>query len=469
MNYNKEFIKTPDGTPIGVTFNISLEGQVVKVQTGNTGIISVADGMAQIRAAFNQDGQIFKVSCEDTVFFSGLARVNKIDFQKSNDNWVFTAPYTIELEMDVEGSGEDSGLIPPYIADFSEEWSVEFIEDKAPFYWTINEGATVDANSYQFRVTHNVSAKGKTAYSVSGLIKPSWQQARDYVLPKLGYDGTILTQSGLFNVGANYTAFNHIRSNQISETDGSYTVAESWLVINPTGTGVPGKALEDFTITSRTSIENGLTNVSIEGNIQGLEERSYTGILTTTSSKYSNASGYWSVVRPRIYYRAKQIAQSIALRPLNISPVSTTIGHSLSNGTISYAYEYNDRPSVCITGALQEVIQISDSYPVDVFASLVVLGRAAGPILQQISTVTAPTRQLVVDVIMQPPTGCIRSSVQSFLAQRPYSAVNDIVVAVEEDLEGSYGQVFKQSDSDQWDASIGKYNRTVTWTYMNCS
>ncbi len=132
--------------------------------------------------------------------------------------------------------------------------------------------------------------------------------------------------------------------------------------------------------------------------------------------------------------RAQLVSQALSTRVLNSGVRTTTLAHNPTQGIVSYSYEYDDRPSNCISGALFENISVVDNNPTDVFASLTVLGRAAGPILQDIGTVTSATRAVNIEAIMTIPTGC---TVANLLTNRPSSQASGILCTFETDLTGN--------------------------------
>jgi hypothetical protein len=331
-------------------------------------------------------------------------------------------------------------------------------------------------------LTHNVSAVGKKHYvDCTGDVTPAWQQARDYVVVQLDtfnqsgvgmYEGA----SGAINLDvSSFSGYNHIRSRQIDELGGLYAVSESWVVINPDATGVAGQALEDFTITTQSSYDSDFMNVVIDGTIEGLETVDYGvtgGDYSVSNSKYNAASGCWNTVHGRLLPRAQLIFQDFGRsRALNITPVRTNLGHNVSKGIIQYSWEYDDRLSNCISGALTENFVLTDTHPTDMFASLTVLGRTAGPVLQDLNTVTAPTRNLTIDVVMAPATGCVTgvADVTNLFLQSPRSQIDTMLCAFEQQLSGGYNSVFRTADETTWAWKEGRYSRNVTWIYGLCS
>jgi hypothetical protein len=466
MSISKELEKTGDSSSLGELFSISLRGTLT-VPTNTGSIITIRQMQDDLMAAFSGDGLLFELKCDSTVLLRAYPRIRSVEFD--DGIWVNTSPYTITLDFDeiTPGSGTS------FVSDASEDWSVEF-DDSAKWSWELPNGSGTDANPYRLRVSHSLSATGKKHYSSSGLQKQAWENARDYILPRLGFDNTYLTSSGVLNLNsAIFGQYDHMRTVQVNELAGSYAVTESWFV-QSTGTGIPGTAIEDFTVSLRTSAETDLTSVSVEGTIQGVEQRSYgtnPGDFTIIETKYASASGTWGTVKNRVLSRANLLLDTVTTtRDLNVIPLSSNIGHNPNTGSISYSYEFDDRPANCIPGAKSEVISIIDNHPTDVFARLTVLGRAAGPILQDLSTQTESSRELSIEAVMSPATGCpTAGNVAAYFAQRPTAAVDTIVDAIEADLSGNYSQLFKTSDTENWEPKAGRYSRQVSWVFMNCS
>lgn len=470
---SKNYIRNGAGEIIGSIFSMQLEGTLLT--TSGEGSYQTIDSLQdELRTALNGDCGLFTIDCDGSPLLTAYPRILDIQFSKTSNNWVFTTDYTISLEFDDQpaGSGEDSGIMPPYVQSVNEDWQIEFLDTSNRYDWNLAGG--VDNVPYQLRLTHNVSAVGKRHCDANGLEKSAWEQARDWVLPKLGYDSSVVTASGVFNLcpDDNWTPYNHFRTNQINKTDGSYSVTETWLVINENTTGIANNAVEDFTITVNSAADDPLTNISVQGTIQGLESRLYnssqencTG-FNISETKYASASGYWNIIQSRLYDRVNFLAPSGI--NINSTPLNTSIGYNPSRGTINYTYNYNNRPSLCITGSKFESFSINDTNQSDVFASIAVPGRTAGPVLQNINTKTAARKELIVEIVMNPATGCLNSAsaVAQYLLQSPKSQVDDIVSAFETNLENNYAQVFKDNDTENWNATNGRYTRNVGWTYQ---
>lgn len=488
LNITKEFQKTDDGTPVGTVFSASLEGTLTPLPTGSIGYISVDELQDSLRSGLAEEGHRFLVQCDSTTLIEAYPRITNVEFAQSNNNWVMTCPYTINLEWDDEPntSGENSSLMPPYISSASEEWSIAFVEDHNCFSWTLNDpSSTVDAAPYVLQVTHNISAVGKRHYGADtgndGILdKAAWQQAQAYVTPRLGLNTDRVVQTGVLNLDADvFGYFNHIRTVNIGELGGSYGVEEKWIAFGSGISGVPGNAHEDFTVEIRESSEDGLISVGIQGTINGLETRTYgtnSGDFAITQCKYDAALNYWNQVKTRLYWRAEKALENTTTssRGLHITPLTNSVGHAPSAGNITYNYEYNDRACNLISGAKFESIQITENHPTDIFASLVIPGRAYGPILQTLSTVGAGSKTISIECVMNPPSGdCANCSSQLSsllsMSNAPTGQVATILCCLQTELTDAYSQVLKTEDTSSWNPKTGRYSRNVGWTYTNCS
>jgi hypothetical protein len=447
------YLLADDGTQLGTRYNMTLENVLTPLPSGMGGY-TVLDSMQDaLISGFSVQGQNLLITCGETTLLSAYPRINDITLDRSNDNWVYTTPYTIQMEWD--GPAYTGNI---WIEGITETWSLEFNEDASYYNWLL-PGNTGDSNSVLVNLNHTVSAKGIAHYTSTGLLAP-YQSAKEFVVSRLGYNSSQVAQVGVLNLrAANFSGYNHMRVVEEDRAGGSYSCTENWVLT----TGYD--AIEDFTASLQYSQEEGLTNVDIQGSIQGMETRSYgstSGAFNISKTKWQAASGYWEVVRPKLLGRAKFIS-SLEINPL---PLTYSVGHSPTKGVINYGYTYNNRACNFIAGAIYENITISDTYPVDVFATVPIPGRAYGPILQDISTVTESKRNVSIEVLMGTPTGC--ASYAEILSNRPISQVETFLCAMQSQITGSNVQLFKSADSDNWNVKTGRYSRQVEWTYTPC-
>lgn len=475
ITIGKTFQKTANGLPVGQVYDIALRGFIV--ETGAGGLPTIIDGVRNIRNIFNRDGKYFQITCNGTTLLEGYPRIiSEIQFNESSDNWVFTCPYSLTLQFDVEpvginiaGSGENTNLLSPYISEYEDNWSFEFDDSVSKYILPVSGGNT-DINSFTIRATHEISAQGKAHYDGPGntgtLTKQAWQWAKDFVVTKLNQTAEGTLPSGVFNLAGSWTPYNQMRVQRLNEAGGTFSVTETIVLASGSRS-----IIEEFDVDVRTNVQDPFISISINGTIQGLESRSYgsaSGDFNISSTKWANASGYFETIRDglMIYPRVLALGNAEGVS-INSEPLNKVITKSPPRGVITYNYEYNNRPSNCITGAKTESIVINDENPNDVFARLLVLGRSQGPILQSFNTVTDFRRTVSVDALMSPPTGCSISILTG--GNNPRTQVSSILCGFENDLRGRYNKVYKERDTEIWDPKNGRYSRAVSWAAVDCT
>lgn len=482
ITIDKTFQKNQAGMAVGTLITVTLRGTIIDLDGNLPGILN--EQIRYIRSTFDKDGKYFEITCNGETLFEGYPRiVQSISFQESPDNWVFTCPYSVVLEFDNEPhdvntnyvpvSGENIGtaaaLMPPYISDETDSWSFEFDQQIAKY--DLNISGSPDVNNSIIRATHDVSAIGKSHYDgpqlTGTMALKAWEWAKSYVGTKLNQSPFIPLASGLLNINTgSWGIYDHFRVQRVSETEGSFGISETYVLSSDTN-GV----IEDFNVEVRTNLTDVFTSVNIQGTIQGLESRTYglepTG-FTISTTKFANATGYFNNIKDGIliFPRAQSIVASDGVN-LNSEPLTKIVGKSPTKGTVTYQYEFNNRPSNCIAGAKQESIQISDENPSDVFSKIVVMGRAQGPILQSFNTVTEFRRTVSIDALVSPPTGCTLSILTG--GNNPNSSVTSLLCTFESDLRTRYNKVYKERDNTNWSPKDGRFSRSVTWVAVDCT
>ena len=458
------------GPPVAFDNNISHVSsrpptQLVPMDHHATALISK---QRALRALFAQDGQRLEITdlSEDQPAVICFPRLTNIDF--SEGPYVLRSDYTINLEADIlfhrddaalnvdqEGtfiphaSGEFASLLDTpvagiteedlvvemsgaFIADFSEDWSIE-VDENGETYTDANGVTQIRPKSY--RISHSLNATGKKHYmmkeneSVEKI--PAWESARKFVTQRLHKDAVpsgypnIYGQisSGVINLMDDYGGFNCVRTENVSESAGTFSVTENWFLAS-------GTAFENYNINLSTSNSAPFVSVNIDGNIKGLSTITPSGEMyggiglggpvggfpqslapapppatpTTAQTPYQNAvrkyntisnSGLFGVGSD-IYRRANNM---VAVQ-LNSQPLSVSIGSNEYTGELSYSLAFDNRPTNIISGAIVETLQVSDTYPGDVFAIVPVIGRATGPILQNIGGRTEYKRDVSLNLVM---------------------------------------------------------------------
>ena len=359
--------------------------------------------------------------------------------------WHTICPYTITLSANQIFPLEET--FEYNILSASESWSLE--PQDTPENFNVETNNSFQTSSY-YRLGHNVSAQGIRVYDIDGdLIKEPWQSAKDWVISRLGINQQIVNSSGVNNLPAYYTGKDHFRTEEVDILNGSYSVNETWLLTS-------GNAIEDFTISIASDINNPYSTVDINGSVRGLEEKD--SDMKITKTRYENASEYYETVTPKFFSRAQTIYSGIIL---NSNPVNTNVGRNPANGTINYSFQYNSRPSGIIQDALSENINVNYTDGGDSFASVFAIGRSRGPVLQPLGTAEAKTKTLSIEAVFQPSLDP-NDLISSFAF--PENKISSIVSQLNPINEGAT-KSFKSPAAKNWSPITGQLSYSVTWTY----
>ena len=511
---NKEYIKTPANTGLGTRYNITLEGDLLpyKADSYDVGITGVFSGIQSLRDAFDTDYKPFFLGCFGSPpIVSGHPKITSFDVNFEGDNYVQRASYTIGLNLPtLIGSGfetvgpETDSLHSHGIISYTDDFSLEFTDERVGGQISLADGTHIDMPSV-YSVTHNVSAQGEP---LSGH-DPAYL-AQQFVSSKLGFSNEMGAVSGILNTSG--VACNNFRTISINKTEGTCNATETFM-INPSG-----KYKEDFELSANTSVEDPFTSIEINGTIQGYANvnypnpnplgESFAGSDGDSTPKFQNAITAWSGLRNAagavttegisglLYTRANSFYQfqpphpaflgahsegdpsRKAINTLNPTTLSTAVGYNITEGVITYAYSYNDRPIHVVPDALLETINITENEPTDIFASLQVLGRASGPLLQDMGTKGPRTREISIDAFL--PIGTGTNFTQNVDGTTQYTQLNNpsflvaptgydgLISGYEYSLTSTYASVFINGQSKTWQPKIGRFTFQKSWTVGDC-
>ena len=164
-------------------------------------------------------------------------------------------------------------------------------------------------------------------------------------------------------------------------------------------------------------------------------------------------------------------ANALVAVELNSQPLSVTIGQNIFTGEISYSIEFDNRPTNFITGSLSETVSVNDTYPGDVFATIPVIGRKTGPVLQYIGGRTEYRRDLAINLTMDYTSLPYASGRNPFILKKPSvieptatelaAVINQCSPANEPGIR----KYFINPPTETWDAKSGSYSFNISWTY----
>ncbi len=436
-----------DGKLLGTAYNINLDGHVIskivdpESKADGPGSHALITAGAEIENFFKdskKQGSVFKILCSDSdadaastssesLVISGVFFKN-FEFSQGEDQWTRVVPYSVSLEGFNPGSGIYSGFS---ISSFDDTWSIEQLSDASlyrfkakPAHYDFKSNTDPsleeipaqsdleiqenqefsESNILQYRVTHRVSAVGKSINTMdpenpesSDASTPGYLNAAKFVNDRvsnsdydsgatLGTDHVYFPFRNTYNNGKSQLfLYNHVRTIDSNIGASSYSVVDTWLALN---SGVD--YTEDTTWEISTD-EQKVRTVNIQGTVKGLEhfradakadngangtdgiytsltDGSLTGIISEAQgnttlnnldsqqavavTKLENAlKGYVSGVKPYLYRRASMANSAI---PAGVSASQATTfdsdevfigkqGEPLNINPLSYSESINAR------------------------------------------------------------------------------------------------------------------------------
>lgn len=494
------------------TYDPRPSGEIVPT-SGKLG--SILSKQAALRELFSDKCnkiEVLSISGDEAdgmiTFFPRLISIN---FEQGV--WVNTCNYTIELEagflldkdekiIGAASYGAASGTslsdfkdtFGGFVEDFSENWTIE------PEDGNGNTGDPTNGNKYtirNYRVTRTLSATGKRGGPDCDPTNHPAIQAKNFILKYAvsglpnhkNYPGNIVgghIASGTINLADSaFGGYNHLRTESIDKSAGSYTLNDTWLLSS-------GTAYENYSLSLSSSINDTVSTVSVNGTIKGLTSAPPSGsifggthdVSSSVNNPYQNATiKYYEITNNGAFGPLCQIyrrAMNLTDLPLNPTPLSVGIGTNEFTGEITYNIEYDTRPLNLVSGVLSESISVNDTYPGDIFAVIPVIGRATGPVLQYIGGRTEYQRSVSIDLVMDRKyyqslanQGNLNATqIRSFgilskpsLVEPFRSQINSIISAYSPAQEVGIRKYFLSPPTESWDAKSGSYSISLNWTY----
>lgn len=450
VDVQKQFVRGPDGSLNRVEYTFTLHGTIVNVDTpldspgsqGGIGMEAILAEQKRIRTLFQTEGGRLEIEAPDgggPSTIDAYCTVDSISFDRGV--WVNRSEYTIILRSTaIENDGDPRSELE----SSSENWSI-----------TENEDGT-------FTISHQIQAQGKLIYTSAGPNDPLesarlWVSSRRY---------TSSTTGSFVSSAIDTLDFADLLSPTLPSSDGNNywnrSVVESvdpegynWSLTESFVYDPNGSASEQWSASVTHDQENlNRVTVNLTGTIIGNADMASNSALRLTNAKTLLAG----TVEPNVSSRlTPYIPVGFTINPI---PSTKQITYE-PNGTIRYTYTFtagSDAGSL-IPGSVEENVSIGDVGTTDIFAQIPVPGRAAGPIVQNMKTITLPERTVSINARMAP-TGVALTSASLLTAYLAKPDTNALIEA----LKPSAGYFYIKQDSEEWSPVNRQYSRTVSWT-----
>jgi hypothetical protein len=440
------------------------------------------------------------------ITFNGF--VDDISFD-SEGRWANPGGYTINLR-NTNFLGSANGIFTGnenlnqasgyYVSNVTETFDVQEDGRTTLVFQTAGSGRRLQNINKVYNINRSITVVGSPVYDSNGSyinnLAP-WQQASGFIHSYLNIgSGTLsgftsLRTRAIGNtVSGVYRPANFVYQESIDREAGSYSLTETYTLYSG---GFP--VLETIIINQDTG-EDDSNAVNIQGTIQGLN--TVDGFATSGNAYFNALSYFTGVVDTGIpstsYYYARGILRDFnnpSIIPwLHPRPLTKSVATDFNAGTISYTYNYDDRPANLVPGSISESIQISDTYPGELFSVTPVIGRSQ-PVLQYLNSRSEYKRSLSINLTMGT-TGVLSfgtvnnkgenidsSATRRLMLQRmlltekpsisQVSGLNDIFQAANPVNDPSFtvanGKCFHSAPTENWDARARTYSYSIEWTF----
>jgi hypothetical protein len=318
---------------IGGIMNVTLEG--VFHGDNFTATANQLTGKINALASNHKCIDDITIKCGDTAIIdSGIGWIKSYSFpQGEQSNWYNIIPYTIELAV-ARNSGAELVVPDPeiasryalgnnYLRSLKEDVSISIDETALQTYspsGTSSMGSNHRYSNDHIIVKYSIEAQGletcngcAAGSGVVGGIEAAKNVIahRHYNLQTLN-DNLFACGSGLFPSG-NYDftkRYNHTRDVSYSELDGSISVNGTYIV-RPTG--VAHNILLTLDSNADSSIETGEKTITINGNIRGLVENTFSSDLFAQSNedKINKQTAAMNAAESHLYHLVNSDASGI--------------------------------------------------------------------------------------------------------------------------------------------------------------
>ena len=459
-----ERVESGDGTLIDLIYNITVTGQIIAEGAITTPGARQNNLIGKMIAKLALTENEVPVGTLEIVSYGGLSNdltftdavLTSIDYGEQDDSGsVQFQDYTFNFV-----AHKRDGKIGNTFSLSSAEETWEVAEDSQRTF----TGSTLSGTPLKtFTITHTVNATGYIKSLNTTYQKSAWSEAKDWVLTRLvsAPDATIskdMADKDRFTdfipvyMGASSADFidlgteeyyNHNRVATSNLAGGSYSVTETWFVSKESVT-------HDIELGYDLS-EDQTASVTVNGTIAGLSTSSFEskqenkitqaedvldGVL---EQAYALASTFFNTVKED---GAGTLTNNILTKSVTKSPVA---------GTIAYSVNFSDKEKES-DDTITETLTVTDdneNRTVQVVAIIAVIGKADGPIFQDMGTTPERKRNVSIDWTMKKDKRDSKPTTEALVAANAYKPT------------GAY----ELSRTESWTPANGSYTLNIDWSY----
>jgi|TARA_B100001094_G_scaffold332667_1_gene405753 hypothetical protein len=484
---------------VGGVLSVSLNGTIYTASASSGGFSNIAGKANNILNSVGSSGDCvnININCNGTVLVNGFGTIRSVSVEEGPDpTWTKLATYNIEIEM-YHNNGQLA--VKPNTAAGSYVTTNEIIKDVSESVTlnVDNDGFAVDdangtkAGRAHAKYSFSISATGGSVGCKGQLSQKTGIEAAEEVVKRrississgsigtgLGSPSELTSQLNTYHSGSKKL---HVRNVDADPINGSMTVSGD-IILRPSGCTHP-EAFIDITVDSRADSSQVGRTVTVSGTVEGLYSHDFNSIITNGTfhshgaDRLGSAEGVYNSIKGSFESMAQTYLEGILndtsdctnggllgicetiVTPAecNLREVNKSVTRNFGQGTVSFTHEYSTARNCSIPGAAKTDIEISHTYPTDVFAEFTIPFRGGGPLLQSLGTTTKETISVNVNVTVDD-TGCEERYLTSCATSKADEAGN---------TEGAGGWYLTQNSITK--TNTGSFRVTKEWTKpSNC-
>lgn len=456
VGIQRELERNSDGTPLAIKNNISIRGSII------AGGASTHDRWVNLlqagAGAVGDGGNIGTLSYDGASFSNAI--LTGISVGEGSDDTA--AAHFIDVTYTFEAIGTVIGGI--YVKNASENLEIRKETEQKAFSENNIDGAVF----FGYTITHTISASGGILDGVD-----AYTSAKNWVENRVKDSSiglSITKNAGQESLNSPVNVedlatipegeYSVVRTISSDPVGGSYSVTTTFFRAKSNST-------TDITADFQKD-DNGDVNVSVNGTIKGLSDG---GPNSTTDDSYSNAELAFNTIcgnfrsGSKVYSLAATTfsAHNFESVTLDDYPMSLSVGSNKLAGTKTFNVNYRAYPNGVkslidyIPNAISASLSITDDNKdgdVQVFASIPIIGRAEGPILQDMGTTRERRRSVQVEATIKA------------AGRDPGSSVVNVCKAKALEYAPNGTQIFISNSNGNWDFTSGKVSFSIEWTYQ---
>lgn len=389
-----------------------------------------------LREAVLQKFVTVEINDADGVLLTSFENCNviSIDFPEGNNAQV--GEYTLVFESYHTDKMDNDHIEYTYDFNVSEDTSMGYF----------NTAETEVITTSMLSGTESITVNALDVLDANAFIRAKRKFANTTkIYLQTGFNILDLKDGGGGSATTEYQAANINFSTTTNPTDGTVTYASSFMLI-PTS-GYSKKVVGTVSYNLEDDKQEDSPTGSVTGNIIGIN----VGFQTAKSQYISHAVDAFDAIKDAAGGKLKSFFTELSqIDPDDPASISVTRNYGSSSVDFTLNYSEDNTTTFEVSNVSFENISITNNPQRRIFATVPVIGRMTGPILQDTYGKTEKSREFQIEVKYLPGFG---------------NASGPGTQDIENQWIPSGKIIFEAAASTQWDSAERRFIRSKTWVY----